>query len=77
MSPGFAPHRHLEPMLSLGNAFKSVELDAWYERVKSLLGRSPGLIAEPKIDGLAVSLTYRQGSLSVGATRGNGEEGRT
>lgn len=75
VSAGFKAHRHLEPMLSLGNAFSHSELSAWYQRVVTLLGTKPRLVAEPKIDGLAISLTYRGGSFSTGATRGNGEEG--
>jgi DNA ligase (NAD+) len=75
VSAGFAAHRHLEPMLSLGNAFSHAELGSWYQRVTNLLGRSPALVAEPKIDGLAISLTYESGRLETGATRGNGIEG--
>jgi DNA ligase (NAD+) len=75
VSQGFAPHRHIEPMLSLANAFSRSELESWYQRLTNLLGTEPPLIAEPKIDGLAISLTYRDGQLSVGTTRGNGIEG--
>ena len=66
----FAPHRHLEPMLSLDNAFSLEELLAWDQRV----GGGPYL-CEPKIDGLAVSLTYEKGKLVSAATRGDGEVG--
>ena len=66
----FAPHRHLEPMLSLDNAFSLEELLAWDQRV----GGGPYL-CEPKIDGLAVSLTYENGKLVSAATRGDGEVG--
>ena len=66
----FAPHRHLEPMLSLDNAFSLEELLAWDQRV----GGGPYL-CEPKIDGLAVSLTYEKGKLVSTATRGDGEVG--
>ena len=66
----FAPHRHLEPMLSLDNAFSPEELLAWDQRV----GGGPYL-CEPKIDGLAVSLTYENGKLVSAATRGDGEVG--
>ena len=66
----FAPHRHLEPMLSLDNAFSLEELLAWDQRV----GGGPYL-CEPKIDGLAVSLTYKKGKLVSAATRGDGEVG--
>lgn len=66
----FAPHRHLESMLSLDNAFSPEELLAWDQRV----GGGPYL-CEPKIDGLAVSLTYKNGKLVSAATRGDGEVG--
>ena len=66
----FAPHRHLEPMLSLDNAFSLEELLVWDQRV----GGGPYL-CEPKIDGLAVSLTYEKGKLVSAATRGDGEVG--
>ncbi|MGZ8414929.1 MAG: NAD-dependent DNA ligase LigA [Gemmatirosa sp.] len=68
-------HRHLVPMLSLGNAFSDEELTAWEERAVRLAGaavRAAGYTAELKIDGAAVSLTYQDGVLVTGATRGNG-----
>lgn len=72
---------HLEPMLSLGNVRGEEELRAWVERMKSHLGRE-GIVrtrfeyvVEPKVDGLAISLLYRDGVLQRGATRGNGEIG--
>jgi DNA ligase (NAD+) len=73
----FAKVRHALPMLSLGNAFDEADLHAWHERVLRLLGEQTDLayVVEPKIDGLAVALTYEQGRLVLGATRGNGEEG--
>ncbi len=73
--------QHLEPMLSLGNVRSEEELRAWVERMKAHLGRE-GIVrtrfeyvVEPKVDGLAVSLLYRDGTLERGATRGNGEVG--
>ena len=66
----FAPHQHLERMLSLDNAFSEEEFQAWSERV----GSGP-FLCEPKIDGLAVSLTYKSGQLTSAATRGDGEVG--
>ncbi len=73
--------QHLEPMLSLSNARSEEELRAWVERMKSHLARE-GIVrtrfeyvVEPKVDGLAVSLLYRDGVLERGATRGNGEVG--
>jgi DNA ligase (NAD+) len=73
--------RHLEPMLSLGNVRSEQELRAWVERMRNHLAREgisdPGFtfVVEPKIDGLAISLLYRDGALERGATRGNGEIG--
>jgi len=73
--------RHLEPMLSLGNVRSAGELRAWVERMRNHLAREgisdPGFefVVEPKIDGLAISLLYRDGVLERGATRGNGEIG--
>lgn len=62
--------RHRERMLSLDNAFSEEEFMAWAERV----GGGP-FLCEPKIDGLAVSLTYENGVLVKAATRGDGEVG--
>jgi DNA ligase (NAD+) len=73
-----AKHTHLVPMLSLGNAFDEAELAEWEERIVRLVGddaRRSGYTAELKIDGAAVSLTYRDGVLASGATRGNGTIG--
>jgi DNA ligase (NAD+) len=73
--------RHLEPMLSLGNVRSEDELRAWVERMRNHLARegisepSFTYVVEPKIDGLAISLVYRDGVLERGATRGNGEIG--
>jgi DNA ligase (NAD+) len=72
---------HLEPMLSLSNVRSEEELRAWVERMKTHLGREGivrtrfDYVVEPKVDGLAVSLLYRDGVLERGATRGNGEVG--
>jgi DNA ligase (NAD+) len=72
---------HLEPMLSLGNVRSDEELRAWVERMRNHLARegiteaSFSYAVEPKIDGLAMSLVYRDGVLERGATRGNGEIG--
>lgn len=71
-------HTHLIPMLSLGNAFNDDELKQWEERITRLVGdegAKTGYSAELKIDGAAVSLTYRNGVLVTGATRGNGTIG--
>jgi DNA ligase (NAD+) len=72
---------HLEPMLSLGNVRSEEELRAWVERMRNHLAREGiaepdfRFVVEPKIDGLAISLLYREGVLERGATRGNGEVG--
>ena len=66
----FDPVRHRERMLSLDNAFSEQEFEAWSQRV----GGGP-FLCEPKIDGLAVSLTYENGTLVKAATRGDGEVG--
>jgi DNA ligase (NAD+) len=73
----FKKHRHLVPMLSLANAFSEEELAEWQDRNARLAPevREAGYTLEVKIDGAAVSLTYRHGLLAVGATRGNGVEG--
>ena len=67
-------HPHRRPMLSLANAFSSEELAAWEERNARINAdvRTAGYAAEIKIDGAAVNLTYREGRLVVGASRGNG-----
>jgi DNA ligase (NAD+) len=72
---------HLQPMLSLANARSEEELRGWIDRMRNHLARegieAPEFryVAEPKIDGLAISLLYRDGVLERGATRGNGEIG--
>jgi DNA ligase (NAD+) len=72
----FGVVEHPQPLLSLANAFTDEELDAWYKRASNLLGgRKTDLVCELKIDGLAVALTYVNGLLKVGATRGDGSRG--
>ena len=78
IAAGFAEVRHSVPMLSLDNAFNDDDIVAFDRRVRERLGRGEQPIeycAEPKLDGLAVSLTYRAGRLAVGATRGDGSSG--
>ena len=73
---GFRAVRHPRPMLSLGNAFNFEELDAWYRRVRNIVPNATlRYVVEPKIDGLAIALTYENGRFVRGATRGNGIEG--
>lgn len=74
----FAKHEHLVPMGSLANAFDDAEVDAWHERAVRIAGDAvagTGYSAELKIDGAAVSLTYRDGVFALGATRGDGRVG--
>ena len=73
-SATFAPVRHVVPMLSLDNAFSREELFAWGERLDRIIVGTT-FVAEPKMDGLAISLLYRDGRLEVGATRGDGVTG--
>src|SRR5690606_5786871 len=69
--------RHAVPMLSLDNAFTTEELRDWHQKLVRLDGRvaEAALALEVKIDGAALSLTYEDGILVRGVTRGNGTEG--
>lgn len=70
---GFTQITHPLPLLSLSNVFDRGELDAWATRMERILpGASFTYVTEPKIDGLAVALTYVDGVLDHGATRGDG-----
>ena len=74
----FQPHRHLVRMISLDNAFDDDELRAFEQSITRIVGdavRRHGYTVELKIDGAAVSLTYRDGLLVTGATRGDGTLG--
>ncbi len=75
--PEFAEVRHQLPMLSLDNAFAREDVEAFDRRVRERLETDEqiGYACEPKLDGLAVSLTYRDGLLALGATRGDGTIG--
>ena len=73
---GFAEAVHPSPMLSLGNAFDEEQFMAWHRRAQALVdGEAFGMVCELKFDGLAVALTYEDGVLVRGATRGNGAVG--
>lgn len=73
---GFAVVEHREPMLSLGNVFGRDELMAWHQRLVRLTERDDiAFVCEPKIDGLAIALVYRDGRFVQGATRGDGQRG--
>ena len=74
----FAKHAHLVPMISLDNAFSDDEVVDWDTRAVKIVSEAvaaDGYCTELKIDGAAVSLTYRDGVFVTGATRGNGTVG--
>ena len=72
----FAEIAHPVPMLSLSNVRDEPELRAWFDRLARLLPDTPlTFVTEPKIDGLAVALTYQDGQLHHGTTRGDGFTG--
>ncbi|MCP5037906.1 MAG: NAD-dependent DNA ligase LigA [Rhodobacteraceae bacterium] len=76
---GFGKVRHAVKMLSLGNAFDDADVVDFDKRIRAFLGMTDsallGYTAEPKIDGLSLSLRYEQGKLVLAATRGDGETG--
>jgi DNA ligase (NAD+) len=73
---GFIEVRHRYPMLSLANAFSAEETRLFHERVlKGLESDQVQYVAEPKLDGVAISLRYEQGKLVQAATRGDGNSG--
>ncbi len=76
---GFGKVRHSVPMLSLGNVFAEQELRDFVARVRRFLGLGENdqvdFVAEPKIDGLSITLRYEKGHFVQGATRGDGREG--
>ena len=76
-SDRFAKVAHPAPILSLGNAYSADEVRAWFERICRLDERVEGaaFVVEPKLDGLTVVLTYRDGLFMQGATRGDGVTG--
>ncbi|KTD31501.1 NAD-dependent DNA ligase LigA [Legionella maceachernii] len=77
-SGAFEPVEHKQPMLSLGNVFSEEELHAFFKRVADRIdGNEESLqfVCEPKLDGLAVNLSYEKGQLAYAATRGDGAVG--
>ena len=75
-APQFDEVTHPRPMLSLGNAFDDEEFEAWRRRAAGMLERDDfAMVCEPKIDGLAIALTYEAGQLVRAATRGDGLRG--
>lgn len=72
----FAPVKHGQAMLSLNNAFSEIDVERFFKRLYDEVGHNDvEVCCEPKIDGLAVSLTYENGKLTLGATRGDGVTG--
>ncbi len=71
----FTPVDHLQPLLSLDNAFSVEDLAAWAQRVERDAGTVPAYLCELKVDGLAINLRYQHGRLVRGATRGDGRTG--
>src|ERR1019366_1364102 len=73
---GFTTVRHREPMLSIDNSYSAHDLREFDRRVRRLLGAEPVThVVELKIDGVAMSLTFVNGVFTIGATRGDGENG--
>src|SRR5687768_12407235 len=72
----FKPVQHLVPMMSLDNTYSEAEVRQFIARVERLLPRQRlEWVVEPKVDGVAVSLRYENGKLTIGATRGDGTTG--
>jgi DNA ligase (NAD+) len=70
----FTQHDHIEKMMSLDNVFDLAELASWFDRVEKEVSK-PTYLCELKVDGLAINLTYENGQLVRGLTRGNGVTG--
>ncbi|MBC9944410.1 NAD-dependent DNA ligase LigA [Leucobacter sp. cx-328] len=74
-SVGFPEHTHAERMLSLDNVFSLDEFREWAAKTRAAAGRNVRWLSELKIDGLAISLAYRNGVLETATTRGDGRTG--
>ncbi len=72
---GFVQITHRQPMQSIDNTYDLDGFRAWQSRCEKALGFAPSLVADPKVDGVAVSLRYEHGRLIAAATRGDGEVG--
>ena len=75
-SKGFEKHTHLKPMLSLANVFNQDDFNKFEERIQKRINVEKLVYAvEPKFDGIGISLTFEEGSLTKAVTRGDGEVG--
>ena len=72
---GFEKVEHAETMYSLANAFNRADLTRFIDRIETMVGQGVTFVCECKIDGLAIAVTYQEGQLIRGATRGNGSIG--
>jgi len=72
---GFAQVTHRVPMMSVDNTYSTADLRAWWERCEKSLDRPFAAVADPKVDGVAISLRYERGRLVEAATRGDGVTG--
>jgi len=75
IASGFKQVSHVYPMLSLGNTYSEAEVQDFYERVRRGLNENFELVCELKYDGTSISLTYEDGLLVRGVTRGDGDKG--
>ena len=71
----FTPVRHAAPLLSLENAFDEMDLKAFWQRLGKAGVSNTSLLVEPKMDGLSLSISYRNGRYAAAATRGDGTMG--
>ena len=74
ISENFLKHQHQEPMYSLENISNFKELEDFLKRINKNI-KEPEFVLEPKFDGASVSITYKNGILDIGATRGDGKIG--
>jgi len=73
---GFKTVTHAVPMMSLGNTYSKADVEAFDTRLRKLVsGEDLTYVLEPKVDGVAVTLRYEKGALTLGATRGDGRQG--
>ncbi len=72
---GFQSVAHRMPMQSVDNTYSIEDFRAWYRRCAESLGEAPAVVADPKIDGVAISIRWERGTLVQAVTRGDGERG--